>query len=267
MLHNGRTSSGDRARIRRAIHSSRRQTTEVGYVPTLPSSPPLNQSALGMDPLRSQSQPPSGDAASGQGELSRQRNGEGLLQHTESSSFMNTRGAVHGVPTTSFGASPRNLSGTSSSSSSGAATGHIRMRYRSASSIPPSSSPGGQRRSIDLILESTDLGVGVSGTTESLIGSEDLSTVVGSSTEFYTIAPRGNVGSGRLSARSPRQPSHENSPSQQSPPAPTPAPSESPIVFRLREESATLPAPFTAPASTTAVVCFLQIIPHQFMGK
>nr|CDS32163.1 kelch protein 3 [Hymenolepis microstoma] len=253
MLHNGRTSSGDRARIRRAMHSSRRQTTEVGYVPILPSSPPLNQSALGMDPLRSQSQPPSGDAASGQGELSRQRSGEGLLQHTESSSFMNTRESVHGVPTTSFGASPRNLSGTSSSSSSGAATGHIRMRYRSASSIPPSSSPGGQRRSTDFVMGSTDLGVGVGGTTESLIGSEDLSTVVGSSTEFYTIAPRGSVSSGRLSARSPRQPSHENSPSPQSPPALAPAPSESPVVFRLREESATLPTPFAAPASTTAV--------------
>lgn len=65
MQHNGRTSSGDRARIRRAMHSSRRQTTEVGYVSPLPSSPPSNQSALGIgDPLRSQSQPPSGDAAS-----------------------------------------------------------------------------------------------------------------------------------------------------------------------------------------------------------
>ncbi|VDL61661.1 unnamed protein product [Hymenolepis diminuta] len=252
MLHNGRTSSGDRARIRRAMHSSRRQTTEVGYVPILPS-PPSNQSALGNDPLRSQSQPPSGDAASVQSELSRQRSGESLLLHTESSNFMNTRGSLHGVSTTSFGASPRNLSGTSSSSSSGAATGHLRVRYRSASSIPPSSSPGGQRRSADLGMGSTTIGVGVGGTTESLVGSEDLSTVAGSSTEFYAIAPRGNVSSGRLSVRSPRHPSGEDSPSPQPPPASTPAPSESPVVFRLREESVTLANHLTAPASTAAV--------------
>ena len=58
-MFNDRPSSGDRARIRRAMRTSRRQTTGVSDVPPLPS--PSNVSSA-VDPLRSQSQPPSGDA-------------------------------------------------------------------------------------------------------------------------------------------------------------------------------------------------------------
>ncbi len=63
----GRPSSSDRARIRRAMRSSsRRLTAEVRYVPPPPSSTtssPSNAAAAAVDPLRSQSQPPSGDAS------------------------------------------------------------------------------------------------------------------------------------------------------------------------------------------------------------
>lgn len=87
--------------------------------------------------------------------------------------------------------------------------------------------------------------------------SEDLSAVATSSTEFYSIAPRGSGsgvrisggGAGPLSVRSPRNPSGEAPPSPQPPP-----PSESPVVFRLREESANLLGPLTTPASTAAMV-------------
>ncbi len=65
----GRPSSSDRARIRRAMRSSsRRLTAEVRYVPPPPSSTTSSPSnaataAAAIDPLRSQSQPPSGDAS------------------------------------------------------------------------------------------------------------------------------------------------------------------------------------------------------------
>ncbi len=66
----GRPSSSDRARIRRAMRSSsRRLTAEVRYVPPPPSSTTSSPSnaataaAAAVDPLRSQSQPPSGDAS------------------------------------------------------------------------------------------------------------------------------------------------------------------------------------------------------------
>ncbi|KAL5968376.1 hypothetical protein TSMEX_003883 [Taenia solium] len=236
-MHSGRPSSGDRARIRRAMHTSRRQTTEVGYISPLSLSSSTPPSSSLADPLRSQSQPPSGDASVQSG-LSRQRSGEGLL-HTESTSYMNARVSTLAAP-----ASPCAISTTGNAN-------HLRARYRSASSI---SSASGQRRS-------TDLGVGGA---ESLVGSEDSST-----SEFHPIAPRdigGNaMGSGALrrgegiGGTGPplsslvvrtQYVSTEAPPSPQPPSSPPP---ESPVVFRLRQESAIALNPLAATKRSVAV--------------
>ncbi|KAL5103335.1 Kelch-like protein 3 [Taenia crassiceps] len=219
LMHSGRPSSGDRARIRRAMHTSRRQTTEVGYISPLSLSSSTPPSSSLADPLRSQSQPPSGDA-SVRSELSRQRSGEGLL-HTESTSYVNAR-----VSTVAAPASPCAIS------TSGNAN-HLRARYRSASSI---SSASGQRRS-------TDFGVGGA---ESFVGSEDSST-----SEFHPIGPR-DIGGSTVAGGALRRsegigvtgPPLSSSAirtqhvSIEAPPSPQPPP-ESPVVFRLRQESAT----------------------------
>ncbi|KAH9281829.1 Kelch-like protein 3 [Echinococcus granulosus] len=230
-MHSGRPSSGDRARIRRAMHTSRRQTTEVGYISPLPLSSSTPPSSSPADPLRSQSQPPSSDA-SAQGGLSRQRSGEGLL-HTESTSYMNAR-----VSTVAAPASPCAIS-------TGGGASHLRARYRSASSI---SSTSGQRRS-------TDFGVGGAG---SLLGSED-----SSASEFHPIAPRDN-GSGGMEGGALRRSEgiggtgpllsslaiRTRHASAEAPPSPPP---ESPIVFRLRQESAAALNPLAAAKKSIAV--------------
>lgn len=258
-MHSGRPSSGDRARIRRAMHTSRRQTTEVGYISPLSLSSSTPPSSSLADPLRSQSQPPSGDTSVQvcgiglipipmnfpQSGLSRQRSGEGLL-HTESTSYMNARVSTMAAP-----ASPCAISTTGNAN-------HLRARYRSASSI---SSASGQRRS-------TDLGVGG---VESLVGSEDSST-----SEFHPIAPRdiggSAVGGGALrrsegiSSTAPPLSSlavrtqHVSTEAPSSPQPPPSPPPESPVVFRLRQESTTALNPLAATKKTVAVVGLQSLI-------
>ncbi|VDD82369.1 unnamed protein product [Mesocestoides corti] len=215
-MHCGRPSSGDRARIRRAMRSSRRQTTEVGYVPPPPSSSstPLSDTSLFADPLRSQSQPPSGDA-SAQGTLSRQRSGEGLLR-TESTNYMN--GRVSAAP-------PSPQSATS--------VGHLNPRYRSASSASTTSAQ----------LRSTDHVVG--GGAESTGGGEN-----SSSSELYLTPPRGagngSSGVGGILRRS-RHVSGEGQEESNRPPT-----AESPVVFRLRQGSTTFSTTFNPSTSATS---------------
>ncbi|CUT99669.1 kelch protein 3 [Echinococcus multilocularis] len=230
-MHSERPSSGDGARIRRAMPTSRRQTTEVGYISPLPLSSSTPPSSSLADPLRSQSQPPSSDASAQSG-LSRQRSGEGLL-HTESTSYMNAR-----VSTVAAPASPCAIS-------TGGGASRLRARYRSASSI---SSTSGQQRS-------TDFAVGGAG---SLLGSEDTSA-----SEFHPIAPRDNGGGGMeggalrrsegIGGTGPLLSSlaiRTRHASAEAPPSPPP---ESPIVFRLRQGSATALNPLAAAKKSIAV--------------
>ena len=134
---------------------------------------------------------------------------EGHLLHTESTSYV--------APP-----SPR--------SSAVSATSHLRSRYRSASSV---SSTSVQRQS----------GEPGTGGAESTAGSSD-----SSAPEFHPIATRGGGGTSLRSTSQAtgvlsRHVSDETSPSPQ--PQPPQQPSESPVVFRLRE-SATASSSFVA---------------------